>query len=250
MQLLDLRALSRPVAPQITCEPGRRSAAIATWRGRMINEHGSAPVFAGLARQLAAAGAATALVTEVEAMAEEERQHGVLCGAVVEALGGEAVGVPNPEVPLPEHPEVDRFEAVTRNLLSVCCLSETVAVALIGAERLEMPEGPLRDVLSRILADEVGHARLGWRWLARARLDGARRERLGRYLAVAFAHLETHELSQLLPGGRADPTLGLCDGGAARELFYATVTDVIVPRLCALGLPAERAWAERHRVSG
>lgn len=247
MQPLDLRTLSRPLAPTITVEPELRGAAIATWHGRMINEYSSAPVFAGLARQLAAADAAPALVAEVLKMADEEHHHGVLCGAVVEALGGQAVGTTHPEVPLPEHADVDRFEAVTRNLLSVCCLSETVAVALIGAERLEMPEGPLRDVLSSILADEVGHARLGWRWLASAqsRLDPTRRARLGRYLQVAFAHLETHELSQLIPGGPVEPTLGLCDGGAARTLFQATITEVIVPRLEALGLPAASAWATR-----
>lgn len=251
MQPLDLRTLSRPLAPTITVEPGLRGAAIATWHGRMINEYSSAPVFAGLARQLAAADAAPALVAEVLKMADEEHHHGVLCGAVVEALGGQAVGTTHPEVPLPEHADVDRFEAVTRNLLSVCCLSETVAVALIGAERLEMPEGPLRALLSTILADEVGHARLGWRWLTaiQPQLDAERRARLGAYLAVAFDHLVTHELALLVPGGPVAPELGLCDGGAARTLFMATVTDVIVPRLEDLGLPARAAWDARHAAA-
>ncbi|MEZ4471258.1 MAG: ferritin-like domain-containing protein [bacterium] len=248
MQLLDLRTEARALAPILDATPEARRAALATWRGRMVNEHGSAPVFAALADQLADAGAPATQVEAVRAMAEEEHRHGVLCGAVVEALGGEARAPALVEQPLPTHADVDRFEAVTRNLLSVCCLSETVAVALIGAERLEMPEGPLRDILTRILADEVGHARLGWRWLAdhQQRLDAERRERLGRYLAVAFGHLEAHELAQLKPGGRVDPALGICDGGAARALFYATVETVIVPRLEALGLPAAAAWDARH----
>ena len=57
-------------------------------------------------------------------------------------------------------------------MLSICCLSETVAVSLIGAERIEMPDGELRELLTKIYADEVrpDHCRAGatsWRWSSR-----------------------------------------------------------------------------------
>lgn len=249
--LLDLRAEARRLRPQLDAAPALRSAAVATWRQRMINEFGSAAVFAGLAAQFEDFGAPAAEVDAVAAMADEEHRHGVLCGAVVEALGGHAVGALPPEAPLPLHPEVDRREALARNLLSVGCLSETVAVALITAERARMAEGPLRRILTEILADEVGHARLGWRWIARHApgFDAAARQRLGRYLALAFAHLEAHE-HRFLPLGPALPTgaeqLGLCMGGEARRLFVDTVETVIVPRLESHGLPAGAAWRDRH----
>jgi len=135
-------------------------------------------------------------------------------------------------------------------LSSVSCLSETVAVALIGAERFEMPEGALRDLLTRIWADEVGHARFGWRLLARAApFDADARARLGAYLAVAFAALESHELAHLPDASRPPPegaALGLCNGADARILFYETVTEVIVPSLERAGLPAARAWEARR----
>lgn len=244
--VLDLRAAARAEGLRIPARDGLREHAIATWQHRMRNEHGSAPVFDGLARQLATAGATRRLVDAVTTMAGEERRHGELCGAVVEGLGGEAIVAALPEQPLPEHADVGRLEAVTRNLLSVCCLSETVAVALITSEREQMEAGAVRDVLSTILADEVGHARLGWQWLAvHARsLDAAS---LGAYLRVAFAHLEQHELEHL-PLGAVPPdgaTLGLCEGGEARALFYRVVGDVVVPRLEALGLPAREAWVAR-----
>ena len=38
-----------------------------------------------------------------------------------------------------------------------------VAVALIGAERMEMPDGELRDLLTGIWSDEVGHWKLAGR---------------------------------------------------------------------------------------
>lgn len=253
MPTLDLRAAARAHRPNLPHAPHLRGAAIATWRGRMINEHGSAQVFEALAGQIAAAGLGSLAVAECRGFADEERQHGVLCGAVVEALGGEArADVALPEA-VPSHDDAPSpLEAVLRNVLSVCCLSETVAVALIGAERMEMPEGELRELLTRIWADEVGHARFGWRLLARVgpSLGRATRERLGDYLEVAFAHLVEHELAHL-PIASAPPpdgvVYGLCSGEDARLLFFETVEQVIVAGLEAHGLPARRAWANAQR---
>lgn len=250
VRTLDLRAAARGLQPKLDRAPALRGAAIATWRQRMINEYGSAAVFEGLAAQFESVGAPAAEVRAVAGMAHEEHRHGVLCGAVVEALGGEAIGPLPPGKRLPLHPDVEPIEGLARNLLSIGCLSETVAVALITAEREKMADGPLRSILTEILADEVGHARLGWRWFARhaGRFDAAARQRLGAYLAVAFAHLEAHE-NHFLPLGPALPDgadqLGLCSGAEARALFVATVETVIVPRLEALGLPAHAAWQGR-----
>lgn len=253
MSLLDLREAARAAAPRASVSPAVRARAIATWRGRMVNEHGSSRVFEQLAAQMARAGFSSEASGACAAFAEEERAHGVLCGAVVEAFGGSAVAPALAQAELPEHEDVGRVEAVLRNVLSVSCLSESVAVALIGAERLRMPEGALRDLLTRIYADEVGHARFGWRLVGAEipRLDAAARARLGAYLAVAFAHLEAHELAHLpltgpLPEG--SEAAGVCDGADARALFHATVTEVLVPQLEALGLPAERAWRARGRA--
>jgi hypothetical protein len=214
----------------------------------MINEHGSGRVFEVLAGQFATAGLLD-VVDQVRGFAAEERHHGVLCGAVVEALGGCArarIDV-HAEVPLHEDAATP-LEALLRNVLSICCLSETVAVALIGAERQEMPPGELRDLLTRIWADEIGHARLGWRTLCRvaASLGDDTRKRLGDYLRLAFSHLVDHELAHLPTSSRPPPAgaaFGLCDGADARRLFFATVEQVIVPALQARGLPAASAWA-------
>jgi hypothetical protein len=89
-------SLSDPRVPE-------RTGARRTWLARMINEHGSAPVFDGLARQLEAAGVAMDLVAACRTMAAEERTHGALCGAVVEALGGDARAEADPPRPLPGH---------------------------------------------------------------------------------------------------------------------------------------------------
>lgn len=249
--VLDLVTEARRLKPAVAeIPPALRAAAQRTWLGRMRNEHGSAPVFEGLAQQLRRAGCDEALAGECERFAGEERRHGALCGAVVEAFGGDARTPANPERAFPDHADVSPIEGVVRNVMSVCCLAETVAVAIISAEREEMPAGELRQVLSEILADEVGHARFGWRFLAEVlpSLDAAARARVGAYLRVAFSSLEHHELEGLpanarFPEGAA--AFGLCNGGDARELFYATVTDVIIPRLAAHGIDAAEAWRTR-----
>jgi len=248
MPTLDLRDPARALSPNIVHLPHLRDAAIGTWTGRMINEYSSARVFEGLAKQFAAAGVDD-VVEEVRGFASEERRHGVLCGAVVEALGGEArATIPEGEE-YPAHEDADTpLEAALRNMLSICCLSETVAVSLIGAERIEMPDGELRELLTKIYADEVGHSRFGWRTLGRLAptLDKAMKERLGDYLEVAFDHLVEHELGHLPESSQPPPegaALGLCSGPDARKLFFDTVEHVIVPGLEVHGIPAKRAWA-------
>lgn len=251
---LDLRAAARPHMPSLEVPAGLRAAAIGTWHARMINEHGSAPVFEGLALQCEAAGLLDHAAT-MRTFAAEERMHGVLCGAVVEALGGEAIADVDAPTPIPAHDDASSpVEALLRNVISVSCMSETVAVALIGAERLEMPDGELRELLTRIWADEVGHSRFGWRLLGELVPTMGARERAGldAYLEVALAHLVDHELRHLpdlgVPPEGAN-TVGVCDGGAARRLFFATVESAIVPGLARLGLAADHAWERARRVA-
>jgi hypothetical protein len=248
---LDLRAEARAIALPIDAHGPLRDAAIATWRARMENEHASACVFSALAAQLDALGWRDDAV-EVAAFAREEVSHGVRCGAVVEALGGDARGDEPVHAPFPLHADaVTPREAALRNAVAIGCLSETVAVALIGAERAAMPEGPLRELLTSIWADEIGHARFGWRLLDRVAsdLDDAERASLERYLEVALEHLVDHELAHL-PAGFEPPeggaSVGLCNGAAARRLFAATLDQVIIPALAQRGL---RPRAPRSRSS-
>jgi hypothetical protein len=250
---LDLRREARTRRPALEVPEHLVPAAVRTWSVRMVNEYMSSRVFAALADQMGAASYDAEGIRQCRRFSDEEKKHGVLCGAVVEALGGEA-RASTPEPPeFPVHADVSLQEGLLRNLLSICCLSETVAVALIGADRLEMPEGALRRLLTEIYADEIGHARFGWVAMAKAAatLDDSARRRLGDYLRVAFAHLEAHELAHLPessyrpPGGE---TLGLCSGADGRTLFYDAVREVIVPGLTKVGLGAERAWELRGQL--
>ncbi|HUQ06709.1 MAG TPA: ferritin-like domain-containing protein [Kofleriaceae bacterium] len=247
---LDLRAEAAAAALPLevaTLTAVERDAAIGTWRGRMVNEHISARVFAGMIPQMMAAGVPASSIAEVADMIAEELRHGVQCAAVVHALGGDAVAELPPLPAVPLHADAEPLEALLRNVLSIACLSETVAVALIGAERELAGPPAMQSTLTAILADEVGHARFGWRLLEtlRPRLTPELRARLGDYLVAAFRHLRDHELAHLppnpAPSERAE-SYGVCDGNDARALFFETVHTVIIPGLEQHGLPAERAW--------
>jgi hypothetical protein len=163
------------------------------------------------------------------------------------ALGGDAYAEIDALAPVPSHDDAGPIEALVRNALSIGCLSETVAVALISAERLRSGPAVLEQALSGILADEVQHAKLGWDLLESLlpRLDAAARARLDAYLEVALRHLVAHELAHLpasaAPSDQAS-AVGVCDGMESRAIFFETVETVIVPRLVQLGLDGHGAW--------
>lgn len=257
MPMLDLRrqAAAQPLdlggAPELNDR--ERLAAIATWKGRMVNEHASARVFAALVPQMMRAEVDPDHQAAVAEMISDELRHARLCAAAALALGGDPRAELPPLPAVPEHEDAEPLEAVLRNVLSISCLSETVAVALIDAERLQAGPPVLAETLRSILADEVQHARFGWRLLEELepRLHRGLRARLGEYLVVAFAHLREHELRHIparpAPSSAAE-AVGVCDGRAARDLLFATIEDVIVPGLVAHGLPARAAWGRSQRL--
>lgn len=230
-----------------------QQAAIGTWRGRMVNEHISARVFGALLQQAMAAGISAKRTAELAAFASEELHHARQCAAAVCALGGDA-HAPLPHLPaVPDHADAGSpLAAMLRNVISVCCLSETVAVALIRAETLQIGPPPLKALLDGILADEVGHARWGWTLLRELQpFDPQIKRALDGYLPVALAHLVAHELAHL-PNtqgfGDVAAQVGVCSGADARALFFDTVRQVIVPGLQECGLDAASAWAAVERA--
>jgi hypothetical protein len=249
--VLDLRAEAREHTVDLSGLPeltgDEITMAARTWRGRMVNEHISAQVFASLVPQLMRAAVPGSLQAEVPQMISDEYRHARMCAGVVASLGHAPIA-PLPEIQtVPTHPEVGPLEAVTRNVLSVCCMSETVAVSVIRAEQAELQGTVLGEVLDRILADEVQHARFGWSFLGLMlpRLSQPALDRLGEYLLPALIHQIEFEIPKLPVNAGLRPELaqaGVCDGGFARSLFYDTIGSIVVPQLEAAGLPAQTAW--------
>ncbi len=77
----------------------------------MVNEYQSAAVFGALAAQAEQRGLSANVVQQLREFEAEERKHGVLCGGVVEALGGDARADVTTPRRLPEHADVPRSKA-------------------------------------------------------------------------------------------------------------------------------------------
>ncbi len=254
MTTLDLAsavARTLPLPTEIRAPAEIRDRAIAIWTARMVAETVSSRVFGALVGEAIAAGAGHDVASELADFAAEELEHGLSCARVVVALGGEAAA-PLPDlVAVPTHADTSRRTAFLRNILSVACLSETTAVALLSTERDVIGPPALRAVVTSILADEVGHARLGWQVVERMvpTLSPAEQDGLDRYLPVAMQGWIEHNGGFLHRGRSSDEDLrwGIADGEESWKVAVETMTSVIVPRLSVLGLPAADAFASALR---
>lgn len=224
------------------------------WRIHMAAEFASSRVFAGLVAQLMAAGLPFEYVRDATEMAREEVEHGLQSARVFAALGGEPVSALPALTPVPQHDDVGPLEAVLRNVISVSCCGETLAVSVIGGERDRTTEPPLRAILTRILSDEIGHARFGWRLLGEvaSAMDADMRRRLSAYLVVIFERdvKILHDCLETPSATAPSLALGAADGPLAWSTFIDTMRDATLPSLQRHGLQAHWAFERACERAG
>ena len=251
--VLDVRravAKARPLAIDVgDVDETDLAAAREHWRIHMAAEFASSRVFAGLVPQLMAAGLDYEHVRDVVEMSRQEVEHGLASARVYAALGGDPCTELPALDPVPTHSDArSPLEAVLRNVLSVSCCGETLAVSVIGAERERAASDALRGVLTDILADEVGHARFGWRLLrdVESALDSELRVRLAVYLVGVFERDMRAMRGAITAPPASDGALGLGapDGPVMWSTFWQTMTTVTLPALERHGIRAAWAWHE------
>ncbi len=248
-----LQALERGVPPVARIDLSLYSdasvaAARAAWLRRMVDEHRSATVFSALLPQAIEAEVPLDLQGILLKMALDELHHGVLCGRVVEALGGQAAArVAQATESIALHAGQTPLVRFTRNCLYASCISETVSVSLTTAERDETTDPFVRSVLDQLLGDEVTHARFGWVQLGLARPALSPDDWAAVEAYVPFAL--DHYWKQLLAKRSTEPStqgdeiaqrkaLGLGSSAFYNELTRATLEEVVLPQLQAAGLDA------------
>jgi len=235
--------------------PSVIKAGINSWRERSLHEHHSAAVFSRLLPQFIAAGASLDYKAVTLRASMDELRHASLCAGIVRLLGGDPIMEADLHTaPLPEHSDATPKEAALRNVLFASCLSETVSVALLSEERDLAKEPAIVSVLKQLSADEILHAKMGWSYLTETlpELGDRGPERIAGYLPTAFGYLEKKMLAAM-PVKTPPPAelqsqadaLGLMNGRDGREILYATIEHVIIPRFESLGIAAGRAWASR-----
>lgn len=237
-------------------DPKTIVAVRAQWEMRMMVEHRSSMVFSQLAQQLFEANASLDAKIVMMRMAQDELRHTGTCAEVIEVLGGKAEVEADLVVqPLAKHGNATPEERALRNVIYTTTMSEMIACARFVATLDRTTDPYMRDVIRRLLSDEILHGQFGFHYLAAWRpwLDAHAEVRasIERYLIHAFAIFE----EELAPRGAFpalsvdEMRLGADDPKLAREVFYGTVEHAIVPGLENQGLAAGAAWRERRRLA-
>jgi hypothetical protein len=241
------------------------------WAFRARAEREAVVRFQRLAGELADAGAAPPLCRLAERAAEDEARHVDICAGMAEAYGRSPWPAGDPG-PLPEAarlgaPGLGQRARLLYELVAFAAITETLNASLmtVAYRRARVPE--VRAALRAILADEVGHSRLGWGHLADEHARGQAAFIAG-FVPRMLAATVAHELFAAappaahgeLPAAHGEPPAAhgeppaahddlLADHGELPEhtrlaIFTHTLREVVFPGLAALGVsPAPgRAW--------
>lgn len=195
-------------------------------------------------------GAPQELVDLASQAALDEADHASRCRDIVVSLqskvsldsraivGNERVDCPQESGTSPQHvplggPELSEEERALYTSVAACCITETLATALLVEIRKHVREEPIAATVKKILKDEVNHARLGWAHLAWAAPRTDVQWLASRLSAMFRAALpECDELtgtSDLIGYGILPPKLG-------REVVSTTFEGVIRPGFARYGL--------------
>jgi hypothetical protein len=212
----DLRAEARRALCELPEASGLALVAASAWRARAASLLVSSRRIALLADCLA--GIDQARARECAAFASEDRRQAVLCAGVVEALGAEA-HIDLEAAPLPGGGG-GPLEAASLAVQS--CSHKTLLVASLGAARLPMMEGALRQRITDMWSVEMAHLAVLWPLAADlvAKLEPAGRDRL----VLIADEPPRREIVAIDLGLAPEPRLD------------ETLADVLLPRLQAIGL--------------
>ncbi len=155
---------SQPLA--IDVEPAAREGLAARWRENGRTEHASVAAFARLTLDLLGLGAPPSLIAAAQRDALDEVRHAEACFALARAIDGRSVS-PGAFPEAARMPSLSRVRLVALAALAVDSLidgaiHEGVSARLAATVAQRCDEGPVRDALKTIAADEGRHAAHGW----------------------------------------------------------------------------------------
>jgi hypothetical protein len=222
----------------------------ATWAFRTRAEIEATARFARIATELAEVGATEVVLRGVAEASADELRHRDLCAQLAARWGEpDALNHVPPKTRIGRS-DMDPRDRLLWELVSVCCVSETMNVALLGRSLEVAKDEEIRSTLHELLKDEVRHARVGWAHLAAERAAGR-----GQFLAdVLPLVLEASVEPGFLEGKHPLPwTDAMYDYGELPSpelvgLYRDTLNLVVFPGFDAVGIdPSKgRAWLEEH----
>jgi hypothetical protein len=228
-----------------------RCAVAATWAFRARGEREAEDRFRRLGETLRRLGADDTALRLVGKAEEDERRHAALCGRLSATYGLEVETSAQESRPVGAVGMSVR-DATLTEMVSLCCVAETLSVAALGAIHDVTRADDIRAVVHEILKDEIDHARVGWAHLGAERQRG-RGGFLAAFLPDMLAAGIPEDLFQIEHDEENEEALlfGQLSRQRRVAIFRSTLVDVIFPgfELAGVDTTAARAWL-RERDPG
>ncbi len=222
-----------------------RTELAARWAYRAGLEHAAAARFRRLAERMAAAGVAHELVAIAAEAEGQEREHVRLCAEIAERFGA-MVALATPVVTEVAPASFALRDRVVYEVVAFCCVTETANAAIVTAGADDIDDTAIRRAVRTILADEVQHSRLGWRFLATHPPTDEQLAWIGGYLPAMMRGTLRADLfePQVVLGDEVTmQKLGTLPLAGRREVFVTGMREVLLPGLAAIGVDIAPASA-------
>ena len=159
-----------------------RNVLAAQWEASALYEHASVASFSRFLLELLSLGAPAELVREAGTALRDEVRHAELCFGIASALRGAPVGPSALAISTSAAPRASAEEIVFATVREGC-VGETLSALVARAALDGVTDPAVRAALEEIVADELRHAELAWKFVAWAcsadvpgsALEGARR---------------------------------------------------------------------------
>ena len=226
-----------------------RPVVAAVFADRVLGEREARARFGRLAGELEATGAERTVVELARRAADDEHRHALAFAAWAGELGRAVDPYPAFAAAPVGHAASPQAERVLLEVVSLCCLAETVATAVLGAALDTVSVPVVKDRLHEILKDEVRHAKLGWAHVA-ALSDRGSRDVIANALpglldaGIPSARLETNVWPLA-------PELGLLPKATLMGLLREVIADVVLPGFERYDIDTSgaRAWTVRRGLA-
>ena len=216
------------------------------WQKREKTEQEASSLFAHLAVMLNHLELAAPLVKLAARAAEEEAEHAWDCRRIINATGIKLERLSPAPVPFLGPKKLSANQKALYTSVAMGCITETLSAALL-LEMKQCTEHPLiREIVHKILADEIGHSRLGWEHLKQA-ASQSDVSWLGDYLPKMLDEVLAEE-TLTSRSATSNPDLsefGILPRPRVEEIFRETIASVLIPGFTTygVGVGATRKWA-------
>jgi hypothetical protein len=223
----------------------RRLVAVTTARRAGLELQGAA-AFTAATQAAIELRADTAIVDLCAKASVEEIEHSRIYLAMARSYAVEDVVAPRPQpIELPVYPDAGADGQNLLRLVGLCAINETMASAFLQCCLGGATAPAVRAGLTRVLEDEIRHARVGWTYLGSPDVGAAERRLVSLWLVMMLRAQWQAWSEQIanLPSGECVEH-GCPSAASIQAVAREAVLDLVLPGFARAGIDASaaRAW--------